>query len=705
MKTPRPGRHALKNTAASLAAVGLIAAQACAAPPPPLNFKAFSHFPQLEYENVGNLISLDSIAASIQQQGDQIGVDLSGLTKLQDNSDIVAADIYGKGYIGPYPFDAANSRLAYKRFGSSFKIKGGAATLPISDLFKPKENSEKWTDGGNLGVRLYLFLQQDGQDRSLGAYDTFVSFSKTGDKSFAKLTSIVEGPLLNGVSSDDPTSATISFRTDEPVVGKVTLGAGAIFQGATRTTDHHIAMTGLTANQAYSYTVSAGGTTTRPYNFKTAPPKGAADFRFAYLGDTRSGDGGGLQNLMGVNHEVMEKLIPKAYYGEAEFFLMGGDMITGYTTVTGDFLTQIRSWKQGMAGFWAERAVYTAVGNHEALLNTFDDKTADPTSAYGIGLDKWSKASNTYGLESSEAIFAAEFNFPRNGPADPTDGRPQYSENVYSFQYGSLKVIVFNNNYWVFSHSNKKAKWWEKYGGNPEGYIMDDQLQWIKQEISAGEKDATVKHMVLMAQEPVFPNSAHMSDAMWWNGDNSVRAWMFDPNGKPIWIGGGPVPADVKGVIDVRDELATAVAASAKVAAVLCSDEHVYHRTLIGPETPIGNLARDLKNGANNFNWPTNRVSPLDTLKRRTWYIVCVGGGAPYAGELESPWNEWWGDQKNPDWGYKFIPQENICLFDVAGDKLSLTVVSGNGEVIDRIDNLHASRDPSRPVQAPFTKN
>ena len=49
-----------------------------------------------------------------------------------------------------------------------------------------------------------------------------------------------------------------------------------------------------------------------------------------------------------------------------------------------------------MAGFWRSRPVYPAMGNHEALLNVFDDG-----SKYGIALDQW-----PYATHSAEAVFA-----------------------------------------------------------------------------------------------------------------------------------------------------------------------------------------------------------------------------------------------------------------------------------------------------------
>lgn len=64
----------------------------------------------------------------------------------------------------------------------------------------------------------------------------------------------------------------------------------------------------------------------------------------------------------------------------------------------------------------------------------------------------------------------------------------------------------------------------KNYGGSPEGYIMRDQMEWIERTLEEAKTDPTVKFILLYAQEPVFPCGGHVDDAMWWKGDNNLRA-------------------------------------------------------------------------------------------------------------------------------------------------------------------------------------
>lgn len=96
-----------------------------------------------------------------------------------------------------------------------------------------------------------------------------------------------------------------------------------------------------------------------------------------------------------------------------------------------------------------------------------------------------------------------------------------YKENVYSFQYGLLKVIVFNNNYWIC----KKV---EKFGGALEGYFLVDQLVWFKSEIVKVEVDPMVQYIVFFVQELLFFNSGYIKDGMWYYGNNVLCAYIVD---------------------------------------------------------------------------------------------------------------------------------------------------------------------------------
>jgi hypothetical protein len=234
-----------------------------------------------------------------------------------------------------------------------------------------------------------------------------------------------------------------------------------------------------------------------------------------------------------------------------------------------------------------------------------------------------------------------------------------------------------NNNYWYSGAAGR-------YGGSPEGYILDDQLAWIERELAAAERNATVRYVLLYAQEPVFPCGGHPGDAMWYHGNNNVRAHTFHD---------GKLEPEPLGIVEVRNRLAGAVGRSTKLAAVLGADEHAYYRVLIDRSVPVGVPARDDKNGDGVIAWrDAEPASPLAELKHPTWYVTCGGGGAPYYSEQATPWTVYWGEQADPRRGFYYSSQENLLLFTADGEKISLRVVNPYGETIDEIENLMGGR-------------
>ena len=223
---------------------------------------------------------------------------------------------------------------------------------------------------------------------------------------------------------------------------------------------------------------------------------------------------------MGLNLETVKYAMRLAYRQGADLLLMAGDLTNGYTTSREDFRTQLGAWKQAAGDFWHERPVYVGMGNHESLLRQFDDGSEE-----GLQMDRW-----PYAEASSEAVFAQEFINPENGPAPADARRPPYRSNVYAFQYGPVQFIAFNNTYWLTWEDGS----WEgvpRFGGCPEGYIMPDQLEWIKHEVAKAQADPSVQYIVLFAHEPLFPNGGHGKDSMWHQGDNRVRAYALEENG------------------------------------------------------------------------------------------------------------------------------------------------------------------------------
>ena len=608
---------------------------------------------------VRNSIGIEQLYRAIQDGDEEgLGFDLSGIKTLLDGSIVDASNIYGTLAVGPEPFEALETDYAYGRLRRKTPLEQGQGLIDLAYLLEPSHNAEGWEKEGEALLRAELFMKMPGKDRPLGMYDVPFRFGFQG--AFRKLPGISTGPFVSLVSSDRPGSVTVCFETAEPVQASVIVD-GRRFEDKEPTKDHAINISGLRPGTVYSYRVAFKGYTSRHYALKTAPlPADNIPVAFAYTGDSREGVGGGQEALMGVNHLTFERLANLAYRKEADFLLFGGDLFNGYTSSVEDFETQLFSWKRAVSGFWHERAVYPVMGNHESLLRVFNGGD--------IRLDRW-----PYATDSAEALFARAFNNPNNGPETSDARRPSYKENVYSFQYGPVYVIAFNNNYWA-SFNEKE------FGGSPEGYILEDQMAWIESEVKRAENDPSVRFVVLFAQEPVIPNGGHTDDAMWYSGDNNVRAYTMRS---------GSLTPESKGIVEVRNELIRLVAASPKVACVLGSDEHAYHRTLISKDVPLGDPKKDDANKNGVVCEQGESCSALD-VGHPTWFITSGGAGAPYYAEEPTPWNAYLKAHRPGD--YFYSSQANILIFQADGGSLGLEVYNPYGQRIDTIEDLMAHK-------------
>ena len=278
---------------------------------------------------------------------------------------------------------------------------------------------------------------------------------------------------------------------------------------------------------------------------------------------------------------------------------------------------------------------------------------------------------------------------PLNGPDTSDPRRPTYKENVYSFIYGPVKIIAFNNNYWV-GFQDGSATGPKDIGGSPEGYIMRDQMDWLQKELREGESNSNVKYIILFAQEPVFPNGGHVQDCMWYDGNNNVTAYTYHQASDTM-------TAEPEGIVDVRNRLVTMISENRKVAAVLGSDEHSYHKTLIARCVPNGDPKLDDPEGKGFVCREGFGCSPLSSIRFPTWYITCGGAGAPYYNEELTPWNAFW--KQNPGicppntsmrGCFYYSSQENFLLFRANKKKISVTAYNPYGDIIDTIDDLLA---------------
>lgn len=583
-----------------------------------------------------------------------------------------------------------------------------------------------------------------------------VSF-RFDNNEFEKNVTITEGPFLTQATSENPSQAVIAFVTDEPCVGSVYVWGpkkdSAVTGGKKnpagdriekkrrdpakadifpkkpgKETTHHeikIDITQPDIRDGHVYAVKCRAceknvVRSRQYTFKTPPKRtmigsqshksGAAKtelgskkrsaseqhsqsntkddreesplFKFAFVSDSREDYGGGERSYLGSNRTTMSRIAGDAYGKGAEFLITAGDLIEGYSTDTEDFRRQLKAWKQSVAAFWRTRPVFTCMGNHEVLSDNYDD-----CSNYGISLDK-----QPYATDSAEAVFAEEFYNPTNGPTAAAD-LPTYKENVYKFQYGPVLFIGFNNNYWWTTDHAART-----YGGVPQGYLLKDQLDWIEQAVSDASTDDTVQHIILFAQEPVFPCDGHMKDAMWYHGDNSIRAHTFrDNNMQPA----------AKGIIDVRNAFWTTVAKSrdiidpktekvigkrpTKVAAVLTGDEHLYHRTLITSKTPVdtsGPLDKFRKQciEARGKSDASVILEAHEAFRHPVWHVTVGTGGAPF---YAIPEQKLWFAPVADDTNTGKATCASICDKETGHLKHDPTLIPPWTQYIDKILNEH----------------
>ena len=582
--------------------------------------------------------------------------------------DLKDPNLWGTIYTGPYPFEAGDSKYAYAYYGASSKLAEGKGVLPIASLYNNDANS--WRSGGQssatptIAYRLELF----SGSKPLGTYGSFVSFERAKDGVFHKLPTIVVGPLVTSVSSDDPTSLEIVWETDESCAGRVRFGDQTYDEPQGQKTQHLVKITGLTPQTVYTYVVESTASDGRkvvsdPSTTRTAPVKGEGPVVFAYGSDSYDGVGGGDRSYMGVNRDILSKVAMSAYQKGAQFFLFGGDLVTGMTSKPEGLAIELKAWKEVMGGFWRSSPVYTGMGNHEFNINAYKGG-----EGVFIVFDKW-----PYTTESSEAVFAAEMFNPTNGPALSDPRRPSYAENVYRFQYGPALIISLNNSYWNTGGGTAQAPTAnaQMYGGAPSGYVMEDQLRWLEEMLTAAEQDATVTTIFLFAHTPVFPYMSHVGDSMWWQGNNAIRAYTKKQET-------GKVEPESLGMLEVRDRMWTAIARSTKVAAFLTSHEHGYYRMLIDKTTPVGVYPKDDTDG----DGVLNQYSPNPNFTHPTWHILATSGSGPYNAETPgaTPWT-----------AERVTSQPGYVLIKVEGQKASLEYIGAeNGEALDTVQDLMA---------------
>ncbi|WNJ19219.1 metallophosphoesterase [Pontibacter sp. G13] len=586
---------------------------------------------QLGVEYKGNIISENDPAPTLTLK--QVSSAAKG-TSEGISFDFDMPNFQGTLYYGFIPYgDSKHPHPVF--FKRTSPIEGGKATIKIAGNLEGRYDMIDWATRkqGTLGYRI---MAENGTI----IYDGKVAF--TGNGPFKVVPTVIEGPFVNKVT---PTSAVISFETQKKTKATVTI-QGKTFEDAKSALHHEIEVADLLPNTEYTYTVESEGIS-QTYTFQTAPEAGSrTSFSFCYASDSRSGQGGGERDIYGANAYIMKKIMALAKQQDVKFMQFSGDLIDGYLTSPMEINLQYANWKHAIEPFAHYFPVYVSMGNHEALMRTFVGEKNR------VLVDRF-----PYETESAEAIFANHFVQPTNGPAsedgasyDPRPNKtdfPPYDENVFSYSYDNVGFVVLNSDYWYAPNAGAIPL----VGGGLHGYLMDQQMEWLKETLTAFENDPNIDHVFVTQHTPAFPNGGHVSDDMWYRGNNDMRPYVA---GQPLG----------KGIIERRDEYLTQlINEHTKVIAILTGDEHNYARTEIGPETPI----YDEK-------FPENMRVKLD----RTIYQVNNGAaGAPYYAQEQTPWSEFVSG---------FTTQNALVFFDVDGKKLSMRVL--NPDTLEEIDTL-----------------
>ncbi len=461
--------------------------------------------------------------------------------------------------------------------------------------FRPQNVTQ---DGAIIEYRIELYNPQASSTSYYGGRFRI-------DSNYSRIPCIALGPFVDVITKD---SVYISWETDLMSRGHVSVNGQQISDNSTGTR-HLVRIAGLQPAKEYVYDVYVEGVRDeRSYKFRTSPANDS--FTFAFMADSQAGIGGGGATYNGVNYDEFSRLLDMAYGDDADFILMGGDLTSGYTTSEADYRLQLDTYKQAIGTIGGIVPIYEVPGNHQALMDAFDDG-----SQFGVEIDKRDDGVNS----SAEAIFAEEFICPDSSyPAPENSEAPEYKGTAYYFDYGNVRFIVYNSNYWFSTGP-------EKYGGNYQGFVMNREIEWISTVLKDADADPSIDHVFMMTHTPAF--------------QSIVRP--------PLYSRG----------LDRRDELWKTISNADKVVALLAGHEHYYNRALFDTTTPVY---------ANN--------STCAGFGRPVWQIVSGGAGGHNDGYATAPW---------ANATKAFYSGNHYCLLTVENGRVTMTVKSDTGEVID----------------------
>jgi len=535
--------------------------------------------------------------------------------------DIGLPECNGTIAYGPVDEEAEYPTVAF--LPKDVKMTGGKALLEIKKIFVHSNDFFKLSEKGK-GVIGYRIIDSAGRI----LYEGRVAFEGKGP--YTVVPTIIEGPMINDLK---PTGGIISYQTQVPVLTTITAG-GRSFTESAAATHHEITVSGLQPGTLYPYTVAYGNREDK-HSFRTAPADGSRKpFSFAFASANRATTGGGERDFGGTNYQTTRTIMAAAAMNHAVFLQAQGDITNGANPSDDGHALEYANFKRSLEPFWSQIPVYVGFGDHETSRSVF---APDPVTKKSKTIEVF-----PYASASGEASFARAFVNPANGPVsedgasyDPDPNQldfPTYKENVYYYTYDNVAMIVLNTEYWESKDPLATS-------GCPEGYIMDQQVKWLKETMSRMEGDPHIDHIFVVTHGAVFPNGDHLADAMWWDGDNKSRAV----------VAGVPLP---KGTIERRDEiLGICVNDSRKFLAFISGDEHNFSFLPMTPQTPIyldGYTGKKIR------------------LQRNFFCINNgAGGSAPYA-LLSSPWSA----------GFRYFTEPPaLALIHVEGQQVTLSAL------------------------------
>jgi hypothetical protein len=535
----------------------------------------------------------------------------------------IAIDFNMPGFNGTVAYGPLDENAAYPTIAflpKEVNMIDGKALLEIKKVFVKSNDFFKLEEKGT-GILGYRIMNSQGRI----IYEGRVAFEGKGPYSVEP--AIIQGPMINNLAAD---SCVISYETQVPVKTTISVD-GRIYEDASAATHHEIIINGLKPSEKYLYTIKYGNRSISK-SFTTAHAKGSRlPFTFAFASANRSATGGGERDFGGTNYQTTRMIMAAATMNDAAFMQVQGDFTNGGNTTVDAHDMEYANFKRALEPFWTKIPVYTGFGDHEPNKKFF---APDSISKKSKSIEMF-----PYATSSGEAGFAKAFVNPSNGPVsedgasyDPDLTKldfPTYKENVYYYTYDNVAMIVLNTEYW-----ESKDPWIT--GGCPEGYIMDQQVKWLKETMQQFEKDNSIDHIFVVVHGAVFPNGDHLADAMWWNGENKNRAV----------VAGVPLS---KGTIERRDEiLDICVNQSKKFLAFISGDEHNFSFLEITPQSSI---------------YKDDYAGKRLKLSRSFYNINNgAGGSAPYA-MLPSPWSK----------GFRYFTEPPVlALINVNGKSVSL---------------------------------